>query len=79
MLTGEVKARKTGEGFKTLARWLGDNDLLLLRQNHEAPLAVMPWHVFLSLVQAFYDSETQDLPGWKEGDPIMGITLKEKP
>ena len=30
-LCGEVKARAGGAGFKTLERWLGENDCLFLR------------------------------------------------
>jgi hypothetical protein len=71
MLTAESKARKGGEGFKVLERWLGDNDILLVRRNYAKPLAVMPWHVLLPLLQAFYEGELDgnhkhgggDMPG----------------
>lgn len=61
LLTGEVKARKNGEGFKVLEGWLGENDLLLLKRNNKEPLAVMPWRTLVPLLQAFYDSETEGL------------------
>jgi len=70
LLTGEVKARKNGEGFKTLEGWLGENDVLLLRRNHQQPLAVMPWITFVSLLQAFYEDEIPKDPaecGYQDG------------
>jgi len=42
-LRAEVKARASGEGFKTLEGWLGDNDLLFLRRDRAEPLVVLPW------------------------------------
>jgi hypothetical protein len=36
----EVKARASGEGFATLARWLGDSDALFLRRDRADPLVV---------------------------------------
>jgi Holliday junction resolvase len=53
-LVAEVKARKGGQGFAQLERWLGTYDLLFLRRNHADPLVVMPWRVWavmLSKVQ----------------------------
>ena len=49
-LTCEVKARKGGEGFKTLERWLGANDLLLLKRNMRGPLAVIELDKLLELM-----------------------------
>jgi len=60
LLTGEVKARKDGAGFVQLERWLGDNDLLLLKRNNAAPMAVLPWNTFQALLYAFYKDETAD-------------------
>ena len=57
LLTGEVKARKSGEGFAVLERWLGDNDLLLLRRNNCEPYAFMPWNTLVPLLQAYYEDE----------------------
>jgi len=45
----EVKARKSGQGFKTIERWLGDNALLFLRRNNARPLVVMPWETYKRL------------------------------
>ena len=42
-MVAEVKARKSGDGFKTLERWLGSNDMLFLKRNRAEPLIVMPW------------------------------------
>ena len=47
----EVKARKGGTGFKTIERWLGDNDMLFLRKDRSAPLVVNPWDKFIRLLQ----------------------------
>ena len=49
-LKAEVKARASGEGFKTLEGWLGGNDLLFLRRDRAAPLVVLPWPVYLRLL-----------------------------
>jgi len=45
-LVAEVKARKSGEGFKTLESWLGENDLLFLVRDRQDPLVVLPWKVW---------------------------------
>lgn len=50
-LQGESKARKGGEGFKTLETWLGENDMLFLKRNRQLPLVVLPWDVWLWLIQ----------------------------
>lgn len=49
-LSGEVKARASGSGFTTLEKWLGDNDLLLLKRDRAQPMVVLPWHVWAWLV-----------------------------
>ena len=46
-LRAEVKARASGEGFKTLERWLAGNDLLFLKRDRAEPLVVMPWTRFV--------------------------------
>lgn len=50
VLSGEVKARASGSGFTTLEKWLGDNDLLLLKRDRAQPMVVLPWHVWAWLV-----------------------------
>ena len=50
----EVKARAGGGGFKTLERWLGDNDLLFLRRDRSTPLVVMPWSLYEQLMREVY-------------------------
>lgn len=49
-LRAEVKARANGQGFKTLENWLGDNDLLFLKQDRAAPLVCMPWATYVRLM-----------------------------
>ena len=44
MLRAEVKARGQGEGFRTLERWLGENDVLFLWRDRVPPLVVVPLH-----------------------------------
>jgi hypothetical protein len=51
-LVGEVKARGDGGGFKTIARWLGQNDFLALRQDHAKPVIVLPWRTWERMVKA---------------------------
>ncbi len=49
-LCAEVKGRKSGAGFTTLERWLGDNDALFLRRDHADPIVVIPWRVWALLL-----------------------------
>ena len=42
----EVKARKGGTGFKTLARWIGSADMLMLVEDFQEPKVVMSWRTF---------------------------------
>ena len=46
----EVKARKSGDGFKTLEGWLGSNDLLVLKRNNAEPMVLLPWSMATALV-----------------------------
>jgi Holliday junction resolvase len=48
-LVAEVKARASGEGFKTLERWLGEHDLIFLRRDRATPLVVLPWSTYVLL------------------------------
>jgi hypothetical protein len=68
-VTAEVKARKGGEGFKQLERWLGDNDLLFLARDRKKPLVVMPFSLFADLA-------TGDVPKgtW---DDYFGVDCEE--
>ena len=56
----EVKARGEGNGFKTLQRWLGDNDALFLWRDRAAPFVVLPLRVWLEIADrsARLDSDT---------------------
>lgn len=47
----ECKARKSGGGFTTLERWLGEYDALFLRRNNADPLIVVPWRVWEQLLK----------------------------
>ena len=46
---GEVKSRKSGEGFKTLERWLGENDLLFLKRDRQSPMVLMDWESYAEI------------------------------
>jgi len=50
-LCGEVKARANGEGFKTLERWLGENDMLFLVRDRQEPMVVLPWDTWRRLLK----------------------------
>ena len=50
-LVAEVKARKSGDGFVQLERWLGDFDALFLRRNHAEPLVVIPWRLWARIAE----------------------------
>src|SRR5689334_17628055 len=45
-LVSEVKGRGNGAGFRTLGRWLGENDALFLRRDNAEPLVLHPWAVW---------------------------------
>jgi len=42
----EVKARKEGKGFTLLTRWLGDNDMLIVKEDRQEPMVVLPWSTY---------------------------------
>ncbi|WP_206030191.1 hypothetical protein [Roseomonas sp. AR75] len=48
-LKAEVKARGEGGGFRMLARWLGDNDVLFLWRDRQPPLVVLQLHAWLEV------------------------------
>ncbi len=50
-LCGEVKARRNGEGFVTLERWLGENDMLFLVRDRQEPMVVLPWATWERLLK----------------------------
>lgn len=46
-----MKKRKGGAGFTTLERWLGEYDALFLRRNHTDPMIVLPWRIWVRLLE----------------------------
>jgi hypothetical protein len=50
-LVAEVKARKNGSGFTQLKKWLGEYQVLFLRQNRADPLVVLPWSTWAALLE----------------------------
>ena len=51
-LHAEVKARKNGEGFKTLENWIPDGGIVFLRRNHAKPLVAMEWDTYVKLAKS---------------------------
>ena len=49
-IVAEVKARRSGSGFKTLETWLGDNDAIFLRRDHSEPIVTLPWRTWAALL-----------------------------
>ena len=48
-LVGEVKSRKSGNGFAMIEKWLGEYDFAVLKRNNAKPLVVLPWNVLIRL------------------------------
>lgn len=47
----EVKARKSGNGFRMLDRWLENAEGLFLRSDRNKPLVVLPWETWVRLLE----------------------------
>ncbi len=47
----EVKARKSGQGFTTLEKWLGEADLLFLKRDRQQPMVCMSWATYARLMR----------------------------
>jgi hypothetical protein len=67
-MTFESKARKTGEGFGMLERWLGDYDGVFVKRNNALPRVYLSFEAFLSLLIGKWmcDAEVAD-KGAKKG------------
>jgi Holliday junction resolvase len=50
-IVAEVKARKNGEGFAQLEKWLGEYDALFLRRNNSDPMVLLPWSTWAALLE----------------------------
>ena len=46
----EVKARKNGAGFKTLKKWMGSADALIMHEDHEESLVAIALPLFINLI-----------------------------
>ena len=51
----EVKARKTGSGFKTLHKWIGRADALILKEDREDCLVAVKIDYFIQLLLSHKD------------------------
>ncbi len=50
-LKAEVKARASGNGFSTIEKWLGDNDVLFLKRDRQKPMVCLSWSTWVKLVK----------------------------
>ena len=55
----EAKARANGEGFKTIQRWKGSAEILILVEDRQLPTVVLDWKYFIHLVKGGAD-ETEN-------------------
>ena len=46
----EVKARKNGAGFKTLKKWMGSADALIMHEDHEESMVAIALPLFIDLL-----------------------------
>jgi Holliday junction resolvase len=49
-LIAEVKSRRSGAGFVTLEKWLGEYDCLFLRRDSAEAMVLLPWRVWAALL-----------------------------
>jgi Holliday junction resolvase len=75
-LVCEVKARKHGQGFAQLEKWLGDYDALFLRRNHADPLVLLPWRVWTALLEKIPRSASTPIP--RKAEPLPGAPGEQK-
>ena len=50
--TAEVKARRSGAGFKTLERWAKGCQLLFLVRDYAPPMVAMSWDTYVELMKS---------------------------
>jgi len=46
----ECKKRANGEGFKTLEKWIGSADVLVVARDRQDPWVCMTWNQFADLI-----------------------------
>jgi hypothetical protein len=56
-LSVEVKARKTGKGFRQLETWQGEADVLIVKRDRQDPMVVVDWGVWLQLLSFVVDHD----------------------
>jgi Holliday junction resolvase len=49
-LVAEVKSRRSGAGFATLEKWVGEYDCLFLRRDGAEAVVLLPWRVCAALL-----------------------------
>ncbi len=60
----EVKAGKNCSGFKTLKRWMGSADALIMHEDHEESLVAIALPLFIDLLHVvLFSVERSDLVG----------------
>lgn len=55
-----VESKVRAQGFKQLRRWLGDNDLLWVRSDHQPGMWVVPPAVMIELLKGYGGSDDQE-------------------
>ena len=50
-IVAAVNGRKSGTGFTTIERWLGEHDVLFLKRNNADPFPVIPWRIWARLLE----------------------------
>jgi Holliday junction resolvase len=74
--TCEVKARKSGEGFALLERWLAGNDVLFLRRNRAKPMVVLSWDAYEQLICHTSQSDSPNTRPSSKSGPQEKISAK---
>lgn len=57
ILRCEVKSRKSDNGFAVIRNWLGESDIMFIREDYRDPLVVMPWETYEKLIKAFINEQ----------------------
>lgn len=56
---GEVKARASGSGWKTLAKWMKACPVMFLKEDRKPPLVVLTWPAYADMVQRAYGATVE--------------------
>lgn len=76
LVKAEVKARAGDDGFKLLNGWLGDNDLLIVRQDRSPSKVWLPLDTLLQYMELWYAEKLNAL-GFTVAE-VEGLIEKER-